>query len=939
MGASKCGSSDRTHPFHPKKSLTVSKNFSPRCFAAAIAASLTIFLIDCVCELGVSVSGLYALVVFFALVCQHTTTVVAVAVVCSALTVLGCFLSPKGSELWVVLANRSMSVLAIWLIASVGLQRGKLETRLRDLAAQEAVRVKEAVAEERLRQIVEHIREVFWITTSDGEAMEYVSPAYEAIWGRSCDSLYEDPKNWIAHIHPDDRERVEADFFQNAAMGGFDTEYRIVRPDGTERWIRDRGFPVKNETGAVYRIAGIAEDITKQKNIERELRTAMVAARAAADAKTTFLASMSHEIRTPMNAVLGMTQILRDENLTASQREHLSVLKHSAESLLAVIEDILDFAKIQAGKLKLEEVAFDMRELLGDTMKAFARRAQVKRLEIASRISPALPTLVVGDRLRLRQIVANLVSNAIKFTERGEVVLNAQCVWRGTTDALIHISVTDTGCGIPEKRQKRILGAFEKAESDLRHYSGGTGLGLAISSRLVEMMGGKMVIESQVGKGTKVHFTVKFKVAEGTTLDQLGPAALEDLHSLRVLIVDDREVNCEILREITASWGMRPVICTDPLEVRNRLLEAIEFEDPFKLLVTDMNMPKLDGLSLVRSIREHKQLAELAVIMDISDDSPEAIRQCEELGVTAYLVKPVKQSELLEALAVALHLTAVESSDSALDLAERKQPLRILLAEDSLINQKVAMGLLKKFGHEIIVAGDGREAFDKYQTEDYDVVLMDVQMPEMDGLEATMAIRDFEKKTGRHTPIIALTAQVMEGDREKCLEAGMDEYVAKPIRAKELEDAIQRMTTAFPVSSSGHPQRKTTVAGMGESDIAKNGAVVVPLIDWPAVLRSVGDDRRLLIDVINLLDVEAPKLMTEIENAITAADAPTLQRASHTLKGSLRIFGAEKASALAFRLETCGRDSQLESAVEFFEELKPAIIALLEETGRFADDG
>jgi len=569
-----------------------------------------------------------------------------------------------------------------------------------------------------------------------------------------------------------------------------DKEEKETWPDGHVSWASTTKMPLYDEAGCIVGSFGISRDITEQKLAAEALRAAKEAAEAASRAKSTFLANMSHEIRTPLTAVIGMTDLVLKTPLSAQQREYLSTVKDSGEALLSVINDILDFSKIEAGKLVLERSDFDLRESLGDTMKSLAIRAHQKNLELAFCIHPHVPRRVVGDYNRLRQIVINLVGNAIKFTEQGEVVLTVDRESLSEREVLLHCTVADTGIGIPADKQGAIFGQFEQADSALTRRYGGTGLGLAIVSRLASMMGGSAWVESEVGKGSRFHFTVRLELAD--------PADTEDmvivptcLHSLRVLVVDDTATNRRILDEILRHWHMEPTLARSASSALDLLRTAIQAGTPYRLVLTDAHMPDVDGFMMTESIRQDPALAATKVIMLTSGDRPEDATHCERLGIANYLLKPVKQSELLEAIerALGVMVPKAELSRTA-DETPPVRPLRILLAEDSVVNQKLAVALLGRQGHTVTIANNGREALTAIERGSFDLILMDIQMPEMDGLEATAAIRAREISAGLHTPIIAMTAHALKGDRERCLDAGMDGYVTKPIRPQDLYQAL-----------------------------------------------------------------------------------------------------------------------------------------------------
>jgi two-component system, sensor histidine kinase and response regulator len=531
----------------------------------------------------------------------------------------------------------------------------------------------------------------------------------------------------------------------------------------------------------------------ERKRIELQLHSAKAAAETANRAKSAFLANMSHEIRTPLNAILGMTELALGAEISTEVREYLSVVSQSGEALLMLINDILDFSRIEAGKATLERAPFDLYESIGDTMKSLGVQAHSRGLELACQLHSEVPRAVCGDRGRLRQIITNLVGNAVKFTERGEVVLDVHSESLAENRVRLHVAVRDTGIGVPPDKQAAIFEAFEQADSSAHRRFGGTGLGLAISNRLVQLMGGRLWVDSQVGRGSTFSFTCELERVRPEDAPST-PRRAATVRGTRVLVVDDNATNRQILQQVMRNWGMDATLASGAREALEQLQEAHARGDPFQLLVTDLQMPEIDGVTLVDNVRREQGGPDLPVIVLTSGDNPGDTARCRELGISVRLLKPVKQSELFDAVASALGITEPEDESAhAADAtpAPSLRPLRILLAEDSLVNQRLAVALLKKEGHRVTVANNGVEAVDAVRNQHFDLVLMDVQMPDMDGFEATKAIRTEQVRMGRHIPIIAMTAHALHGDRERCLEAGMDGYVAKPIHAKILLQTMQ----------------------------------------------------------------------------------------------------------------------------------------------------
>ncbi|MCI0358437.1 MAG: response regulator [Planctomycetaceae bacterium] len=658
-------------------------------------------------------------------------------------------------------------------------------------------------------------------------------------------------------------------------------------------------------------------DISQQKRTEQELKGAKEAADAASLAKSQFLANMSHEVRTPMNAIIGMTELVLNTPLAPKQAEYLKMVLQSGESLLSVINDVLDFSKVESGKVELEELSFGLRDCLGDAVKSLALRAHDKRLELALDVDPDVPDWLVGDPSRLRQIVVNLVNNAIKFTHEGEVVVDVQTQSRSNGSVELLVGVQDTGIGIPPDKRERVFEAFEQADTSTTRHYGGTGLGLAIVRRLVELMGGRVWVESTVGQGSRFNFTARLNLSDTPQPDRIAPRR-SALKGTRALVVDDNATNRRIIEEVLANWELLPATASSCEEAMRELRQAFRQGRPFELLLTDVNMPECDGYSLVEQIRRDPSLADMTFILLTSADQAEDARRCEQLGIAQRLMKPIKQSELLDAIVTALGVVPRdgEAAEAAAAAPSTTRPLRILLAEDSIVNQRLAVGLLERHGHRVTVANNGREACDRLEGDAFDVVLMDVQMPELDGLSATRRIRQREMRGGGHVPIIAMTAHALKGDRERCLESGMDEYVSKPIRERQLLAALRGVLGEEGPLLPADPADELIVPAEG-------------VIDWNAALQTCSGDHALLRDIVQAFLEEQPGRIDEIRKAIDTADFELLNRAAHTIKGSMRYFSAQAVFDRAFALEQLGAQKTLDGAEELLGLLKQELAKLV----------
>jgi two-component system sensor histidine kinase/response regulator len=654
--------------------------------------------------------------------------------------------------------------------------------------------------DERYRQIVETSLDAFIESDANGVITDWNAQAEATFgWSRSEAiglSLYQ---TMVPKRYRQERKKIVAELLASGEVSRMRNRFetRRLRRDGGE-------FPVELSisvirAGKTPRFATFARDITDRKRFEQESITAKEAAEAGSRAKSEFLANMSHEIRTPLNGVIGMTDLALETVLTAEQREYLETVKMSADSLLTVINDILDFSKIEAGKVDLEVEDFNLRDTLEATLKTLALRADEKGLELMCEIAPTVPEIVRGDSNRLRQIVVNLLGNAIKFTDEGEVSMDVRVDGQLGEDRILHFTVSDSGIGITPKKQRLIFQPFAQADNSTTRKYGGTGLGLTISKRLVGLMDGQIWVESEVGRGSKFHFTARVKSSE-KPIDVGTIAPAETLRDVRVLIVDDNRTNRRILEGMLKRWDMKSTSAESGPEALAQLSSAKDRGEPHALILTDMHMPEMDGFALIERIRERPELGTAVIMMLTSAGHRGDGARCQELGVAAYLLKPIRQSELREAIARVLGARTQEGAIplvtrySLHDARDPATTLRVLVAEDNHVNQLLATRLLEKRGHLVVVTANGRDALEALEKNKYDLVLMDVQMPEMDGIQATIAIREKEKQKsdGVRQPVVALTAHVMKGDQERCMAAGMDGYITKPINPRQLDEVLEK---------------------------------------------------------------------------------------------------------------------------------------------------
>jgi two-component system, sensor histidine kinase and response regulator len=691
---------------------------------------------------------------------------------------------------------------------------------------------------------------------------------------------------------------------------------REVWLDGSVRWVLSTKVPLKNSQGDITGTFGISKDITDIKTVETELAAARDSALESARLKSEFLANMSHEIRTPLNAVIGMTGLLLETDLSSEQRDFGETIRNSADALLTIINDILDFSKIEAGKMAIETIDFDLNEVVEGTAELLAEKAQAKTVELASWIHGDAPRHLRGDPGRIRQVLTNLLGNAVKFTQSGEVILDVRQVRGSEQFSLIKFSVRDTGIGIPHDAQTRLFQAFVQADGSTTRRFGGTGLGLAISKQLVELMHGEIGFESAPGKGSNFWFTVPL---EKQAQQQQSLAMASTLEGYRVLVVDDNSTNREIVHHQALAWKMRNGAAENGREALALLEEAVRSGDPFDLAILDMQMPEMDGLALARAIKANPLIASIQLIMLTSLGYLPEERKWREAGISAYLVKPVKENRLYDTLVTVLRgsTKSTRPGTTAAPLnSSVRAAVRVLVAEDNTVNQKVALRQLQKLGYAADAVANGLEVIEAIKRIPYDIVLMDCQMPELDGYEATRLIRSEESRAdaaSNRVYIIAMTANALSGDREECIRSGMDDYITKPVRLDELDAAISRGLDSLesPKSDSGD------------------------LLDHE-ILNSVRDlaspgEPSPLPELIDLFLQDSPPRLARILDTFKERDLVELERAAHSLKGSANNLGAKRFATACMEVMNLARSgklpesSQIARILSEFEELKPAL--------------
>ncbi len=761
------------------------------------------------------------------------------------------------------------------------------------------------------------------------------------LWNKACEDVFRQRKDVMLGKHLGDilpewegDEIRKSDERVQATGSIVEVPMQYITPaNGPARLLRTKKLPLFDAHGRISHILTIGEDIEEQTRWEAELLQAKEKAEAGSRAKGEFLANMSHEIRTPMNGILGMTDLALRTELTDRQRKYLNAVRSSAESLLVVVNDVLDFSKIEAGKLVLEKTPFDIRETVGDVVRTMSVHARTKRLELIADVAHDVPQVLDGDPVRISQVLTNLVGNALKFTEEGEIVVRLTREALEGNAATLHFRVQDTGIGIPEEKRTSIFESFTQADLSTTRKYGGTGLGLTITASLLALMGGTVTVESEPGKGSVFSFTITLGVVEGHS--GFRPRGVERLESMRVVVLDDNKTSRYLICDSLAHWNMRPTPVENPWDVQDILVKADGSLTPYQVVIVDSRMPGATGGELIRALSTVALKTRPRFIM-LAEDIHEADAAEDPLTWPDIVIeKPMKQSELFDAIVTVLDRDqsfAVRKTMGE-SIARAVRPLRVLLAEDHIVNQELALGILELAGHTTTLARNGKEAVDALSWQEFDVVLMDVQMPEMDGFQATGIIRERERETGAHIPIIAMTAHAMSGYREKCLAAGMDDYLSKPVRATHLLDLLNKIghRSVEPIATK---KPLAAAAALGQPSPAMeafHGAV----FDKEEACRQCLDNTDLLRRVVQSFHDSLPALKHDLATTLAAGDHAAATKAAHTLKGATGSIVAQRASLGSLAIEQAAKAGDIAKARDGWRVLQEELLQLEEAIGVF----
>jgi PAS domain S-box-containing protein len=793
--------------------------------------------------------------------------------------------------------------------------------------------------EQTLSEISDNIQDVMWLSEiqDNQNQLIYINKSFETIWGRSSDELFQDINAFIKYIHPEDKNALVKMMNSDQVKQGFamDTAYRIIRPDGDIRWIHMRIFPVKDNNGQTKRTVGIATDITHQKEIEEELNIASekanklaIEAAEASRTKTEFLANMSHEIRTPMNGIIGMCHLLLSADLNHEQRSQVLTIRNSSESLLNIINDILDISKIEAGKLTLEKINFNIRATIGDVVKILAEQIQKKNLELSIVIESEVPALICSDPVRLRQILLNLISNAVKFTDKGGIYVDVKMV-KDHEKQGIYFSVTDTGIGIENDKLNLLFRSFSQTDASITRRFGGTGLGLSISKQLSQMLGGSIGATSDPDKGSTFWFSIAINETS-SEIKAKNEFEIEIIEKTKIMIVSDNKRLQQEIIPLLDFWHFQHDCCSNIPDALGKLIHANLDNHPYTICFIDDQLPKLSGISVCEKISNLNDIGPLTLVPIYQKTT-----SIKHNNLSISLFRPIIYTDLYHCLIKILSPQSNEqkkSEKSTLpELDDALQDMRILVVEDNKVNQKVAKGILNRLGFQCDIVENGQQALDILNEKVYDLVFMDIQMPVMDGLTASKAVRNQNTQIRRHdVPIVAMTAHAMKDSRQKCLDAGMDDFISKPIDPTEVLSVIERLTKGIQIYHDKHSDKKDSLIEKTpqtqETIIEENEPVDTKTIfDLEKLAMRMGDDEELVQMVIDEFLSDIPVRMDTITKNLADNDIEAACINAHSIKGSAANLNASQTSEIAFELERMTKESEpIELLVSKLNELKKA---------------